>query len=142
MWSFLASLIGGPVVNGLLDAYKAKLGAADNVDTHAVDLAKASIAADIAARANAKEIRLATAGDLGVRVLFFLLGAAFTLHVAAICIGTTFAPLLSSSSWLLHIPPLPAPFDAYEATIIGFFFGSAVVMTGVQAIAGALARRA
>ena len=142
MLGFLASLLGGPVVNGLLDAYRAKLAAADSADAHAVDLAKAEISADIAARANAKEIRLATSGFPEVRALFFLIGCGFALHTSAICVGTTLAPLLDRGSWLLHIPALPAPLDSYEGEVIGFFFGSAVAITGVQAIAGALARRA
>ncbi|MFO1185823.1 MAG: hypothetical protein U1E56_13730 [Bauldia sp.] len=142
MLGFLAALLGGPLVNGVLDAYKAKLAATNSAEAHAVDLAKAEVAADIAARANAKEVRLATSGFPEVRALFFLLGAAFVLHVGAICVGTTLQPLLAPSHWLLHIPPLPKPFDEYEATVIAFFFGSAVAMTGVQAIAAALARRA
>ncbi|MFO1183657.1 MAG: hypothetical protein U1E56_02570 [Bauldia sp.] len=141
MLGFLASLLGGPLVSGVLDAYKARLAAANSAEAHAVDLAKAEVAAAIAARANAKEIRLATSGFFEVRALFFLIGFGFALHTFAVCCGTTLAPLLDRSSWLLHIPALPTPLDAYEGQVIAFFFGSAVAMTGVQAIAAALARR-
>ena len=37
MWTWLASLIGGPVVNGLIDAYKAKLDAANTQDRIAAE---------------------------------------------------------------------------------------------------------
>ncbi len=141
MLGFLASLLSGPIINSLLDAYKAKIASADSADAHAVELAKAEIEADIAAKANAKEIRLATSGFPEVRALFFAFGFVFLLHVGAICVGTTFAPMLPAGSWLLHIPALPAPFDQYEAQVLGFFFGASVALTGVQAIAGALARR-
>lgn len=50
MWSWLASLLGGPIVNGLLNAYKAKLDAANMRDAQAVDLAKKEIEGEIAAR--------------------------------------------------------------------------------------------
>ena len=50
MWSWLASLLGGPIVNGLLNAYRAKLDAANTRDAQAVDLAKKEIEGQIAAR--------------------------------------------------------------------------------------------
>lgn len=50
MWSLLASLLGGPIVNGLLNAYRAKLDAANTRDAQAVDLAKKEIEGEIAAR--------------------------------------------------------------------------------------------
>lgn len=39
MWNFVASLIGGPIVNGLIDAYKARLAAGNDSDRMAADLA-------------------------------------------------------------------------------------------------------
>jgi hypothetical protein len=39
MWTWLASFLGGPVINGLIAAYKAKLEAGSNQDTLAADLA-------------------------------------------------------------------------------------------------------
>jgi hypothetical protein len=39
LWSWLASLVGGPVITGLIDAYKAKLDAANIQDRIAADLA-------------------------------------------------------------------------------------------------------
>lgn len=50
MWSWLASLLGGPIVNGMLNAYRAKLDAANTRDAQAVDLAKKEIEGEIAAR--------------------------------------------------------------------------------------------
>jgi hypothetical protein len=43
MWTWLASLIGGPVVTGLINAYKAKLDASDTRDRIAADLAAKKI---------------------------------------------------------------------------------------------------
>ena len=50
MWSWLASLIGGPVITGLINAYKAKLDAANTQDRIAADLAAKEIEAEIEAR--------------------------------------------------------------------------------------------
>lgn len=56
MWDFVAKLIGGPLVNGLLEGYKAKLSSVNSTEAHAVDLAKKEIEADIAARAEATKV--------------------------------------------------------------------------------------
>lgn len=39
MWSILASLIGGPIVNGFINGYKAKLAAGNTSERIAADLA-------------------------------------------------------------------------------------------------------
>src|SRR5436305_6926089 len=62
MWSWIASLIGGPVITGLLNAYKAKLEAAGTQDRMAVDLAAKEIEAEIAARKEASAIIIAEQG--------------------------------------------------------------------------------
>ena len=50
MWTWLASLIGGPGINGLINGYKAKLEAANTQDRIAADLAAKEIEAEIEAR--------------------------------------------------------------------------------------------
>jgi hypothetical protein len=62
MWTWLASLIGGPVITGLINAYKAKLDAANTQDRIAADLAAKEIEAEIAARADASRIIIAEQG--------------------------------------------------------------------------------
>lgn len=62
MWTWLASLIGGPVVNGLISAYKAKLDAANTQDRIAADLAAKEIEAEIEARKQASAIVIAEQG--------------------------------------------------------------------------------
>jgi hypothetical protein len=47
MWTWLASLIGGPVITALINAYKAKLDAANTRDRIAADLAAKEIEAEI-----------------------------------------------------------------------------------------------
>ncbi len=62
MWTWLASLIGGPVVSGLINAYKAKLEAGNTQDRIAADLAAKEIEAEIEARRQAAAIIIAEQG--------------------------------------------------------------------------------
>jgi hypothetical protein len=62
MWTWLASFLGGPVVNGLIGAYKAKLEAANSQDRVAVDLAVKEIEGEIEARKQASTIIIAEQG--------------------------------------------------------------------------------
>lgn len=50
MWGAILSFLGGPVINGLIGAYKAKLQAGNTTEAHAVDLAVAEIQGEVAAR--------------------------------------------------------------------------------------------
>jgi hypothetical protein len=62
MWTWLATLLGGPVVNGLIDAYKARLEAANAEGAQAADLAAKAIAAEIETRKSAQAIIIAEQG--------------------------------------------------------------------------------
>jgi hypothetical protein len=62
MWTWLASLLGGPVINALISAYKAKLEAANTEGAQAADLAAKAIAAEIEARKSAQAIIIAEQG--------------------------------------------------------------------------------
>jgi hypothetical protein len=62
MWIWFASLLGGPVVNGLINAYKAKLDAANTQNHIAADLATKEIEAEIEARKEASAIIIAEQG--------------------------------------------------------------------------------
>ena len=62
MWTWLASLIGGPVVTGLINAYKAKLDASNTRDRIAADLAAHEIQAEIEARTAASAVIIAEQG--------------------------------------------------------------------------------
>lgn len=53
VFTWLASLLTGPVITGLTDAYKAKLAAVNSTDQKAVDLAVADLNAQIEARRDA-----------------------------------------------------------------------------------------
>jgi hypothetical protein len=46
MWTWLASFLGGPVITGLINAYKAKLAAGNTADKIAADLAARELAVE------------------------------------------------------------------------------------------------
>lgn len=62
MWAILANFLGGPVVNGLINAYKAKLEAGNDSDRIAAELAAKEILADQKMRELATQIELSVAG--------------------------------------------------------------------------------
>ena len=62
MWAWLASFLGGPVINLLINAYKAKLETANTRDRIAGDLAGKEIEAEIEARKQASALIIAEQG--------------------------------------------------------------------------------
>lgn len=50
MWSWLASFITGPIISGLISAYKAKLAAQNTTDAQATQLAIAEIQGEVVQR--------------------------------------------------------------------------------------------
>ena len=62
MLQWLLSFLTTPVLNAIVDGYKAKLAAANTQDKLAVDLAVKEIEAEIAARAQASAIIIAEQG--------------------------------------------------------------------------------
>jgi hypothetical protein len=62
MWQWLASFLTAPLIQGALDAYKAKLSAANAGDKIAADLAVKEIEAEIEARKQAATIIIAEQG--------------------------------------------------------------------------------
>lgn len=62
MWAWLASLIGGPIVTGLIDAYKAKLAAGNTQDKLAADLAARELSVQQAEIAAQAQLRIAEIG--------------------------------------------------------------------------------
>jgi len=80
MWTWFASLIGGPVVTGLINAYKAKLDAANTQGRIASDLAAKEIEAEIEARKQASAIIIAEQGRWYTAVIRPLLAAPVIIY--------------------------------------------------------------
>lgn len=86
----------------------------------------------LAARQQATEIRLATAGFWEMRVLTVLIALPFVVHLWLVGLDTNF-----KLGWA--IDKFPEPFAAWEGAILLSFFGVAAAGAGIQAVAGAIA---
>src|SRR5262245_55195881 len=86
MWTWLASLLGGPVVTSLVAAYKARLDAAASLDAKAADLAHAAIMAEIDSRRQAVEIRKAEGAWGPTGILMFGFGAVVLVYFAKVVV--------------------------------------------------------
>jgi hypothetical protein len=81
VWSWLAGLIGGPILKGLLDAYRAKLDAANARDRLAADLAAKEIEAGIEARRQANALIIAEQGRWYTAIIRPLLAAPVIIYL-------------------------------------------------------------
>lgn len=80
MWTWLASLIGGPAVSGLINAYKPKLEAANTKDRIAADLAAKEIEAEIQARKQASSIIITEQGRWYTAIIRPMLAAPVIIY--------------------------------------------------------------
>ena len=130
----IISLIGGPIVNSLLKVYRAGLDAANASERIAADLAIKEIEAGIAARAHAKEIRIATAGFWEMRLLTLAIAFPFVSHLWAVWLDTQFR-----LGW--GIPKFPEPMNEWQGAILLSFFGIYTLGKTIQSVGAAIAMR-
>jgi hypothetical protein len=81
MLQWLASFLAGPVVNGLIGAYKAKLEASNTEGAQAADLAKKAIEAEIEARKSADALIIAEQGRWYTAIIRPLLAAPVIIYL-------------------------------------------------------------
>jgi len=81
MWTFLANLIGGPIINGLIGAYKAKLAAGNTSERIAADLAARELAVEQRERELATQIVIAEQGRWYTALPRPLFALAFIIYV-------------------------------------------------------------
>lgn len=62
MWQWLASFLTAPIINGFLDAYRAKLDSQNTQGAQAVEVARAALLAEVDARKSANAIIIAEQG--------------------------------------------------------------------------------
>jgi hypothetical protein len=110
----LASVFGGGIPDQLRRAYEARLNAQNDADRLAAE-------STIRALEIARDNKLATTDNFGVRLAIGMVAVALCGHVAAVVIASTFPAL----GWTVHA--LPAPMDQWQGTIILSLFGLAAV---------------
>lgn len=81
MWGLLAKIIGGPVVNGLISGYKAKLESGNTSERLAADLAGRELAVEQRERELATQVILAEQGRWYTALPRPLFAFAFVIYV-------------------------------------------------------------
>lgn len=127
--SWLASLLSGPIVNGVIDGYKAKLAAGNDKDRIAADLAARELDVQRAEIEAQTQYRIATVGKwyepekiIGYSVAFIIA----KVLVWDICLGWGSTP--EPKGWIASVTLM----------VIGFYFGKRGVENVAKIVAGAL----
>src|SRR5690349_5033133 len=81
MLQWLAQFLTAPIINGFLNAYKAKLAAANAQGAQAVEVARAALLAEIEARRNANAVILAEQGRWYTAIIRPLLAAPVVIYL-------------------------------------------------------------
>lgn len=80
MWTWLASFLSGPLINGLISVYKARLAATNTQDQMALTLLQKEVDADIAARAEATKLLIAEQGHWYTAIIRPLFALPFIIY--------------------------------------------------------------
>ncbi len=114
MWMTIISFLGGPVIKGLIDAYRAKLDAGTKDNKIAADLAAGEIAAQTAENQAAMQLRVAQIGHPWEpeKLAFYIVLVFFakcTIWDTVLGLGTT--------------PALKGDVSVWAGMVMGFYFG-------------------
>jgi hypothetical protein len=124
MWKLALNWFLGGGFTALTDIYTRYKDSSDKKEQAQAIWAKAQLDAMSANRSQ-------TSGFWEMRLLTFIIGGCFTLHLAAVTLDTIF-----QLGW--RIAKYPAPFDQYEGSILLSFFGLMAGVTTVSAVARTL----
>lgn len=115
MWAFLANLIGGPIITGLISGYKAKLAAGNTTERIAADLAQRELAVEQREAEVASQVVIAEQGrwyTAAIRPLMALPFIVFTWKIVVwdkvLALGTT--DPLDPHMWSVFITVVAAYF--------------------------------
>lgn len=120
MWGMVFSFLGGPVITGIIDGYKARLASINTTDAQAVDLAKKEIEAEIAARANANAIILAEQGTMFTRLPRAIVQYSFAIFIAKVVVWDKVLALGSTD-------PLSADIASWAGMVMAMWFGGRTI---------------
>ena len=120
MWALVFNFLSGPVISGLISAYKARLASINTQDQMALDLLQKEIEADIAARAEGTKLLIAEQGHWFtaiIRPLFALPFIVFGFKVVVWdkVLGWGVTDRLDPNMW-----------NVFQTIIVSYFGASAV----------------
>lgn len=116
MLAWLGSLLGGPIVNGLISAYKAKLDAANSEGAQAADLAKKAIEAEIEAKKEARAIIVAEQGRWWTSLPRAIVQYSFAIFVAKCVVWDNVLGLGTTD-------PLAGDIQVWAGWVMALWFG-------------------
>lgn len=127
--SWLASLLSGPIVSGVIDGYKAKLEAGNDRDRIAADLAQRELDVQRAEIEAQNAYRLATVGRWYEPEK--LMGYAVAVYIAKLLVWDKVLGLGSTD-------PLGGWIETTANLIVAFYFGKRGAENVARIVAGAL----
>lgn len=116
MWQFLLSLIGGPIVKGIIEGYKAKLEAGNTSERIAADLAAKELAVQQRQQELATQVTLQEEGRWWTAAPRALVCWSFALFVAKVVVWDT---ILGLGSTL----PLKGDVAIWAGWVMSIWFG-------------------
>lgn len=116
MWGFIANLIGGPIVNGLIGAYKAKLAAGNTSEKIAADLAGRELAVEQREAEVASQVVIAEQGRWYTALPRPLFAFAFVIYVWKVIVWDKVLGLGVTD-------PLSAELSQWALIILTAYFG-------------------
>jgi len=120
MLQWLLSVLSAPVLNSVVDAYKAKLAAANTQDKLAVDLAVKEIEAEIAARAQASAIIMAEQGRWWTSIIRPLAALPVVIFMWKVIVWDKVLGLGSTD-------PITGDVGAWAGVIVTTYFGGRTI---------------
>lgn len=120
MWQLLLNLIGGPIISGAVEAYKARLKSVDNDNQRALELLQKEVDADIAARAEATRLLIAEQGHWYTAAIRPLFAAPFVIFAFKVVVwdkvlGLGVTDALDPNMW-----------GVFQTIVISYFGATAV----------------
>jgi hypothetical protein len=120
MWSLLLSFFGGPVISGLISAYKLRLQSINSEDAKALELLEAEIAAETAARAQATQLLIAEQGRWYTAMIRPLFAIPFIVFEFKVIVWD------KALGWGVTDPIDPNMWGVFHTIVISYFGATAV----------------
>ncbi len=120
MWGFLASFLGGPIINGLINAYKAKLEAGNAAGRIAADLAAKELAVEQRERELATQLNISEQGVWYTALPRAMVQYSFAIYVAKCVVYDNVMGLGTTD-------PLGGDIQTWAGLVMGLWFGGRTI---------------
>ena len=143
MWGMIVSLVQG-IVTGVVGPVFTYLGKKQDVTLDGfkagTDADRQTYAAWLDYQTKIQALKLQASSWWGPRALYMVVGGAAALHCAAVFLDST-VRFGCGHYGCLGVPPAPAPYDTYEAWVVGSLFVTAIAKDPISAATAWLHRK-